>query len=409
MTTPDRTSRPDEPPQKPKLVFLVTEDWYFVSHRLGLAKAARDMGLDVVVVTRTKDHADLIQREGFQLISFLLPRSRLSVISEIKSIVNLYRVYKQLSPDIVHHVALKPSLYGSIAAFAARVPHVVNAMTGLGFVFTEGNWKRKLLQPLVRLLGGVVFSRKDNRIIIQNPDDAETLLKAGIGKRETMTLIRGSGVSFDQFQPLPEPDGIVTIAMVSRMLWNKGVGELAEASRILKAKGLRYRILLIGNPDPENPTSIDPVQLCRWHDEGLVQWRGFRDDVADVWRTSHIAVLPSYREGLPKSLLEAAACARPIVAFNVPGCREIVEDNKNGYLVPLQDHVGLATALETLITSPDLRFKMGAYSRKLVEDHFHEDIVIRETLKIYRSMLGGQDNTLTARKPITEPAQSETG
>ncbi|MGB0670770.1 MAG: glycosyltransferase family 4 protein [Rhodospirillales bacterium] len=372
---------------KGKVLFLVTEDWYFVSHRLGLARAVRDAGYQVVVVTRTKDHGDVIRDEGFKLVSFLLPRSRLSVISEMKSIINLFRVYRIEKPDLVHHVALKPSLYGSIAAYFAGVPRVVNAMTGLGFVFTEGNWKRKVLQPFVRLLGSVVFSRPTNRIIIQNPDDGRTLEAAGIGRPDQMTLIRGSGVSFDQFKPLAEPDGIMTIAMVSRMLWNKGVGELIAAARILKAKGLRFRLLLIGMPDKENPTSIDPVQLCRWHDEGLVQWRGYHDAVEDVWKQAQIAVLPSYREGLPKSLLEAAACARPIVAFDVAGCREIVEDGENGFLVPLYDSPELARALEKLIQDSALRARMGAHSRLLVEQHFQEKLVIEQTLAVYRQLL----------------------
>ena len=175
--------------------------------------------------------------------------------------------------------------------------------------------------------------------------------------------------------------------MVSRLLWNKGVGELVEASRILRGRGLKVRTLLIGMPDPDNPTSISEEQLCEWHDDELVQWWGYRDSIADVWRQAHVAVLPSYREGLPKSLLEAASCARPIVATDVPGCREIVRAGVNGILVPVRDARSLADALETLLRDRELRQAMGAKSRDLVESHFHQDRVVSETLKVYESLL----------------------
>ncbi len=373
--------------KKLRVLYLVTEDWYFVSHRLGLARAVRDAGCDVTVVTRTRDHEDVIRREGFRLVSFLLPRSQFSLVSEIKSIINLVRVYRQERPDLVHHVALKPSLYGSLAALLASVPAVVNAMTGLGFAFTAGHWLRGVLQPLVRIAGRLLLSRANSRIIVQNPNDMETLEKAGIIRHGRASLIRGSGVDLLEFPPQPDPDGVPTVAMVSRLLWNKGVGELVEASRILRSRGLKVRILLIGMPDPDNPTSISEKQLCEWHDDALVQWWGYRDSIADVWRQAHVAVLPSYREGLPKSLLEAAACARPIVATDVPGCREIVRSGENGILVPVRDARSLADALETLLRDRDLRRAMGAKSRALVESDFHQDRVVAETLKVYETLL----------------------
>ena len=373
--------------KKLRVLYLVTEDWYFVSHRLGLARAVRDAGCDVTVVTRTRDHADAIRREGFRLVSFLLPRSKLSFVSEFKSIVNLVRVYRQERPDLVHHVALKPSLYGSLAALLASVPAVVNAMTGLSFVFTAGHWLRGVLQPLVRITGRLLLSRANSRIIVQNPNDMETLETAGIIRRGRASLIRGSGVDLVEFPPQPDPEGVLTVAMVSRLLWNKGVGELVEASRILRGRGLKVRTLLIGMPDPENPTSISEEQLCEWHDDELVQWWGYRDSITDVWRQAHVAVLPSYREGLPKSLLEAASCARPIVATDVPGCREIVRPGENGILVPVRDARSLADALETLLRDRELRQAMGAKSRALVERHFHQDRVVSETLDVYESLL----------------------
>jgi glycosyltransferase involved in cell wall biosynthesis len=381
---PSTTSRE----KKIRILYLVTEDWYFVSHRLGLAQAVRDAGADVVVVTRIRDHAEIIKNQGFRLVSFLLPRSQLSLISEIKSIANLVRVYRMERPDLVHHVALKPSLYGSMAAMLVSGIAVVNALTGLGFVFTTGHWMGHVLQPIVRLGGRLLLGGRKTRTIVQNPDDLETLAKARIIRRDGTVLIPGSGVDLSAFQPLPDPDGIPTVAIVSRMLWNKGIGELVAAARILRERGLMVRVLLIGMPDPENPTSIPEAQLCEWHDDGLVQWWGFRDSVPDVWRQAHVAVLPSYREGLPKSLLEAAACARPIVATDVPGCREIVKHGENGFLVPLGDSRALADSLETLLGDAPMRRRMGAKSRMLVESRFQQKIVIDETLKLYASLLG---------------------
>ena len=374
--------------KRPHVLYLVTEDWYFVSHRLGLARAVRDAGCDVTVVTRIRDHGDIIRNEGFRLVSFLLPRSKFSVISELKSIVNLIRVYRQQRPDLVHHVALKPSLYGSLASLFVPVPAVVNAMTGLGFVFTAGHWMRSILQPLVRIVGRILLSRHNSRTIVQNPDDMETLEEAGIIRRNEAKLIRGSGVDLAAFPPLTDPNGVPTVAFVSRMLRNKGVDELVEATRVLKRRGVDVRTIFIGMPDPENPTNISEEQLCEWHDDDLIQWWGFRDDVANVWNQAHVAVLPSYREGLPKSLLKAAACARPIVATDVPGCREIVNHGENGFLVPLHDTEALADALQRLLEDASLRRRMGAKSRELVgEARFHVNLVIRDTLKVYEALL----------------------
>ena len=377
----------DQGKKKLRVLYLVTEDWYFVSHRLGLARAVRDAGCDVTVVTRTRDHEDAIRREGFRLVSFLLPRSQLSLVSEIKSIISLIRVYRQQRPDLVHHVALKPRLYGSLAALLSSVPAVVNAMTGLGFAFTAGHWLQRVLQPLVRITGRLLLSRPNSSIIVQNPNDMETLKKVGIIRQGRASLIRGSGVDLLEFPPQPDPSGAPTVAMVSRLLWNKGVGDLVQASRILRSRGLSVRILLIGMPDPDNPTSISEKQLCEWHDAALVQWWGYRDSIVDTWRQAHVAVLPSYREGLPKSLLEAAACARAIVATDVPGCREIVRSGENGFLVPVRDAPSIADALETLLLDGKKRRAMGAKSRALVESEFHQDRVIVDTLKVYESLL----------------------
>jgi glycosyltransferase involved in cell wall biosynthesis len=223
-----------------------------------------------------------------------------------------------------------------------------------------------------------------------------TLKDAGIIRRAgDAKLIRGSGIDLLALPPLTDPTGVPTVAIVSRMLRNKGVAELVEATRILKSRDVDVRTILVGMPDPENPTNISEKQLCEWHDDDLIQWWGFRDDVVDVWRQANVAVLPSYREGLPKSLLEAAACARPIVATDVPGCREIVRHEENGLLVPINDPVALADALEIVLTDAELRKRMGAKSRQLVEAQFHVNLVIRDTLEVYESLLNKDLKTET--------------
>ncbi|MSO54533.1 MAG: glycosyltransferase family 1 protein [Rhodospirillales bacterium] len=371
----------------PHILYLVTEDWYFVSHRLGLARAMRDAGLSVTVVTRIRDHGDIINNEGFRILPFLLTRSRLSIMYELRSIVNLIRIYRRERPDIVHHVGLKPSLYGSIAALFISKVAVVNVLTGLGFVFTSGHWMSRTLQPVVRFFWRLVLTQIRGRTIVQNPDDLSTLRQAGMLRDATTRMIRGSGVDLSIFKKLPDPIGIMTVAFVSRMLKNKGVEDVVEATRILHERGYSMRTILIGMPDPDNPTSISADQLCEWHDDGLIQWLGYRDDVAEIWRYAHIAILPSYREGLPKSLLEAAASGRPIVATDVPGCREIVQNGKNGFLVPLQDPLALAQAIEALLNDKALRERMGAHSREMIETSFHQNLIIHETMKVYEELL----------------------
>ena len=372
---------------KAHILYLVTEDWYFVSHRLGLARAVRDAGLEVTVLTRLRYHGEVIRNEGFRVLPFLLTRSRLSSMSELRSIFNLIRLYRRERPDIVHHVGLKSSLYGSIAALFVPKVAVINVLTGLGFVFTSGHWMSRTLQPVVRFFGRLVLARVRGRTIVQNPDDLGTLRQAGMLRDATTHLIRGSGVDIAVFKKLPDPTGIPTIAFVSRMLKNKGVEDVVQAARILRERGHDMRTVLIGMPDPDNPTSISAEQLCEWHDDGLIQWWGYRDDVVGIWRDAHIAVLPSYREGLPKSLLEAAASGRPIVATDVPGCREIVHHGKNGFLVPLRDPRALAQALETLLNDKALRERMGTQSREMIEANFHQDLIIRETMKVYEELL----------------------
>ena len=373
---------------KPVLLYLVTEDWYFWSHRLPIARAARAAGWDVMVATRVAKHGERIRREGFRLVPIGLRRRSLAPWPEAAAIAELARLYRRERPDLVHHVAMKPALYGSLAAALTGVPAVVNALAGMGYVFTSSEVKARLLRPLIRTAFRWLLDRPNSRLILQNPDDIAAMTK-GTVTAERVALIRGSGVDTQIFRPREEPGGTPVAVMVSRMLWHKGAGELVEAARLLRRRGVPLRVVLVGPPDPDNPASIPERQLRDWDASGDVAWWGERSDIAEIWAKGQIAVLPSHREGLPKSLLEAAACGRPMIAADVSGCREIVRDGLTGLLVPPRDPESLADALERLARDPGLRRRLGAAARDLVERELSEEAVVAQTLALYRSLVPG--------------------
>jgi glycosyltransferase involved in cell wall biosynthesis len=368
-----------------RIVYLVTEDWVFVSHRLPIARAARDAGYEVTVATRVADHGDVIRAEGFNLVPLAWARRSLNPFAELATLLRLAGLYRRLRPTIVHHVAVKPALVGSIAALLAHVPRVVNAITGLGFVFSSTSVRARLLRPIVRVGFRTLLRRPGSMIIVQNPDDAEVLVRECSIERGRIRLIRGSGVDLVRFQAVPESESRPLVAtLASRMIWDKGIGDLVEAARILKREGANVRVVLAGKPDPDNPASIPEAQLRAWHDEGIVSWRGFVKDMPALWAETHIAVLPSfYGEGVPKCLIEAAACGRPIVAADGPGLREIVRDGENGVLVPAHDPAALAAAIARLAADDATRRAMGAAGRALAESGFGDRQVAAETLAVY--------------------------
>jgi glycosyltransferase involved in cell wall biosynthesis len=375
--------------RRPKLLFLVTEDWYFCSHRLALGRAAVEAGFDVAVATRVADHGDTIRRAGIGVIPLPWSRRSSNLWRELKTFAALLQIYRRERPDVIHHVALKPVIYGSLAAWLTKSDGVINAVAGFGYSFVSSDKRAALARRVLRLSFKTLSNRRDTKVLVQNPDDERSLRETNTVDAERIVVIPGSGVDVESYHPVPEPDGPVRVTLVSRMLWSKGVGEFVGAVRLLRDKIPGFEAVLVGDPDDENPQSIPVDTLRRWHDEGVVNWWGFDDDVPSVWARSHVGVLPSYREGLPKTLLEAAACGRPIVATNVPGCREIVEDGVNGFLVPAKDASGIAAALERLITDGELRRKMGSAGRELVVARFSEDVVIERILDLYRSMAGG--------------------
>ena len=373
---------------KPVLLYVVTEDWYFCSHRLPVARAARDAGWDVIVATRVGKHGERILKEGFRLIPIRLRRRSLAPWRELMAIAELLRIYRRERPDLVHHVAMKPVFHGSLAAAIAGVPSVVNALAGMGYVFASSGLEARLLRPLVKTAFRWLLDRPNSRLILQNPDDVAAMTDGTVAA-ERVALIRGSGVDTRAFAPVEEPGGTPVAVMVSRMLWDKGVGELVEAARLLRQRDVPLRVVLVGASDPENPTSIPERQLRDWDAAGDIAWWGERSDIAKIWANSHIAVLPSYYEGLPKSLLEAASSARPMIGTDRSGCTEVVHDGVTGLLVPPRDAERLADALERLARDPDLRRRMSAAARALVERELSEDVVVAQTLALYRSLARG--------------------
>ncbi len=367
------------------LLFVVTEDWYFCSHRLALARAARAEGWRVVVATRVDRHADDILGAGLELRPLSMRRRGMSPPGELRTLLELVALYRRERPTVVHHVALKPVLYGSLAAFAAGVPAVVNAVAGLGYVFISRSFGAQALRPLVRAGYRLAFAGRGTRVVVQNDDDEATVRDLGVNP-ERIALIRGSGVDLDRFAPGPEPDEPVVVTMVSRMLRDKGVFELVEAARRLSRSHPSLRVRLVGPPDPENPASIDTETLEALAREGIIEWCPGTDDVPSVWARSHVAVLPSYREGLPKALLEAAACGRPMVSTDVPGCRDVVRHERTGLLVPPRDASALASAIARLADDPELRARLGRGAREHVRD-FAEARIVGQTLELYSRLV----------------------
>jgi glycosyltransferase involved in cell wall biosynthesis len=397
-------SAPANAGRRPKLLFLVTEDWYFCSHRLPVARAAREAGFEVVVATRVRAHGAEIRDEGFALRPIAWRRRGDGLLGAARAISAISRLYRGERPDIVHHVALKPVLFGGIArrlafAHSADAPALVDSVMGLGSGFSRTTIAAKLRRRPLGLALRLVAGGSGGWTVVQNPEDRAALAELGI-EVGRIALIRGSGVDISRFVPLPEPGGdTVAVALVSRMLRDKGVLDAAAAIRRLRANGLAIELLLSGPTDPDNANSLTPEALRSLSAEPGIEWLGPVADVRTVWRRAAIAVLPStYGEGVPKTLLEAAACGRPLVAADVPGCREVVRPGVTGILVPPHDVDRLAEALAALAGDPARRAALGRAGRKWVECRFTDDIVARETLALYRTALAERGYFPAARE-----------
>lgn len=369
------------------IVYFVTEDWYFCSHRLSLAIAAQKAGYTVYVITRVTAHGDVIESAGLSLIPISLSRRGKNPLSEAMILKKLIGIYKSIQPEIVHHVALKPVIYGSIAAWIAGVPARVNAMGGLGYLFSSESTMARVFRPVIKLLFRLLLNNARTAVILQNSDDIDVLCGSGAVDHDRVRLIRGAGVDTSEYRRQPESGDTPIVMLASRLLWDKGIGEFVKAAEILKRDGAIARFILAGDGDDHNPQSIHADQIQAWREDGNVEIWGKCSDMPTVFGKVHIVCLPSYREGLPKVLIEAASCGRPIVTTFAPGCREIVTNGVNGILVPIQNVDALVRAIRKLLDSPDLRSRMGLAGRRLVKEKFSLPIVLRKTLAVYESMI----------------------
>jgi glycosyltransferase involved in cell wall biosynthesis len=366
------------------LLFVVTEDWYFVTHRLALAVAAREAGYEVAVATRPGRQAQPITAAGIRLIPMSISRGVGNPLREVLALVALYRRER---PALVHHVALKPVAYGTLAALLSGVPAWVNAVAGLGGRFSKRSGARGWLRTGLRWMLARLLDRGRSVTIVQNPDDRAALLDSGVAPGR-VRLIRGAGVDTTVFRPGTANASGPVVMLVSRMLWDKGVGEFVAAARRIRAAGSRARFVLVGGADVGNAGCIPEARLQAWHDEGVIEWWGHRDDIAAAYAHASVACLPStYGEGIPKSLLEAAACGLPIVTTDGPGCREVVEHERNGLLIPAHDIEALVAALHSLVGNPEKCARFGQYSRAMAEREFSAPIVHAQTLAVYREVL----------------------
>ena len=389
--------RPEEKPTK--LVLVVSEDWYYWSHRRPIALRAIELGWDVTLVTRLSDCREKIEADGVRVVAADLRRGSLNPWRDIGYLRTLLRVYRNIRPTLVHHVAMKPCLYGSIAARMTGVPSVVNALAGMGYLFTSSGISARLIRPLLLVSFRCFLGRRNCRLILQNADDVATFRDTVGIRQDRICRVPGSGVDLSEFRPAaarPDAGRVVCVTMISRLLHDKGVLELIEAARLLKRRGVHCCIRIVGDADADNPNAIDREVLASAAREGIVELPGRRSDVAQLYQASDIAVLPSYREGLPKSLAEAAACGLPIVTTDVPGCRQVVEDGVNGILVPPREAGPLADAIERLVRDAELRRTMGAASRRRAEREFGLDRIVVDTFDVYQSVMG---HDLTAAVP----------
>lgn len=375
-----------------RLLFVVNADWFFVSHRLPLALGARAQGFDVAVCAGASDARARIEHEGFEFLPLPIARGGTDPRQDAQTLAALVHTYRAWRPDIVHHVTIKPVLYGSLAARLVGIPRVVNAVSGLGSAFIETKQRgrrHRVLRAGLREAYRLALHGRGTRTIFQNADDLEGFVAAGLAPRGRAHLIRGSGVAFERFRPSPLPGGRPVVLLPARLLRDKGIVEFVEAARTLKTRHPDARFALVGRVDPDNPSAISRAEIDEWVASGAVEWWGAKthDEMPAVYAAATIVALPSYREGLPLSLAEAASCGRPIVTTDVPGCRETVVDGTSGWLCRAQDGASLTAVLAEALSSRDELERRGRRAASLARERFSLEQVVAQTLGVYETCL----------------------
>lgn len=369
-----------------KILYFINEDESFITHRFDLAKTAQENKLDVFVACRLSTHKNKIEEAHFRLTELKrYRRGTINPLSVLASIFEIVQIIKKIRPDIVHAVTLKMVLLCGIARFIAPFNRAIYAIAGFGFLFESQHLKAKLLRPVIHLFLSLFLSKKNTTTIVQNCDDFNDLKNACNIDEKKIILIEGAGVNTSLFTPSENKKSKqpFVVSVVARMLYDKGIREAVEAARLLTTKKLPIHIQLIGDPDPENPKSILKEQLKSWHQEGIITWLGKQKNVAEVYQQSHVALLPSYREGTPKSLLEAMACGLPIITTDATGCRDLIKSPANGILVPTKDAHAIAQAITLLYNDDTLRDNMGAMSLAFAKTIYDQTIINKKTVDLY--------------------------
>lgn len=371
-----------------RVLYVGNDAQHFISHRQPIALGVYAAGYQVHVAFPPHPEAQAALDANFTYHPIPLTRQGLAPLQEIKTFQQILQVYRNVRPQLVHQFTIKPVIYGSLASRWLRIPAVVSSMTGTGMLFANSDTKTRLLRFGATRAFRIALQHQNMRLIVQNPDDAAIFRDNKLVPPALIRVIRGSGVDMRAFNPQPFPSPPIVITLAARMIWQKGIGEYIEVARRFQREGIEAQFWLVGDSDEGQRGSIPRAQLEAWHDEGLVVWHGFRSDIASVYAASHIICLPSYyREGVPKSLIEAAAAGRPIVTTDSAGCREVVSHGQNGLLVPPKDVDALDAALRQLVQAPEQLPQMGQRGREIAVEQFSLAYVTEQILAVYREVL----------------------
>lgn len=373
-----------------KILYFANTEWYLYNFRLSLIRQVRELGIEVVLISPPGSYGQRLRELGFKWIPLPMDRRSLNPFAELRLVLAIIKIYASEKPDLVHLFTIKSVIYGSIAAVLTGVKYRINAITGLGHVFISNSLRARSLRPLVRMLVRFAVNSSRGRLILQNIDDRELFLKNRLIEAQYIRIIRGSGVNISRFNTSQRVKSNVEplrVLLATRLLWEKGVAEYVSAARELLKEKINITFLIAGSPDPGNPASVPEDSISSWQREGVIVLLGHTDDMPSLLQTVDLVVLPSYREGTPRILLEAAACGLPIVTTDVPGCREIVSHQFNGLLVAARDCHQLAAAIHYMATNPTERTRMGKAGRDKVLAEFDETIVINSTLNVYDELM----------------------
>ncbi|WP_351123780.1 glycosyltransferase family 4 protein [Shewanella sp. T24-MNA-CIBAN-0130] len=367
-----------------KLLFIVNVDWFFISHRLPIALAAIKQGYEVHLACGITNRKAELETLGLVVHSLSISRSGTSLLKELKVIKEMNTIVEKVAPDAVHLVTIKGVVYGGLVTRFKKIKVRIASISGLGFVFIDKGFKALILRFLITKLYRIALNSSNTKVIFQNENDKAIFIKNNIIKPEQSLIIRGSGVDLEKYKYLPEPSGEKVIMFLARLLKDKGLVEFCEAAITLKKSGFKGRFVLVGDIDLYNPNSLNQQELNNYVNSGYIEHWGFSTNVAEIIAHSHVMVLPSYREGLPKSLIEAAACGRAVITTDVPGCRDAITPNLTGILIPVKSSEAIIYAIQTLCDNDDTRIIMGKKGRALAESCFDIADVIETHLKLYK-------------------------